>query len=79
MKLHRKNIDLDSTTIAVLQIEGTMKDYSTLKPFLEALITKYAQKCIKSRPNVYKGIIERKSLNSNMKIKAGDKAVAKRK
>jgi hypothetical protein len=58
MKTLRKNIDLDNETIAILQIEATLKGYGSLKPFLEGTLSTFAQKCKKLRPGVYGKIIE---------------------
>ncbi len=44
MKILRKNIDLNSETVAVLQIEATLKGHGSLKPFLEEIINSYGQK-----------------------------------
>lgn len=56
----RKNIDLDTQTIAILQIEATLKGHGSLKPFLEALLKDYSDKCLKSRPSVYKMVLAKK-------------------
>lgn len=60
MKILRKNVDLDSKTVAILQIEATLNDHGALKPFLEKLLTDYASRCLKQRPSVYKALIESK-------------------
>lgn len=60
MKTLRKNIDLDSQTVAILQIEATLKGHGSLKPFLESLLREYSLKCLKSRPGVYKTIVAKK-------------------
>lgn len=60
MKMLRKNIDLDTKTIAILQIEATLKGHGSLKPFLESLLKDYSTKCLKSRPAVYKSILANK-------------------
>jgi hypothetical protein len=60
MKTLRKNIDLDNQTIAILQIEATLKGHGSLKPFLESLLKDYSNKCLKSRPSVYKTILANK-------------------
>jgi len=61
MKTFRKNIDLDSRTVAILQIEGSLKGYGTLKPFIESIVREYAAKAIKSRPGVYNALIGEKN------------------
>lgn len=58
MKTLRKNIDLDNETIAILQIEATLKGYGSLKSFLEDALRTFAKKCKKLRPGVYGKIIE---------------------
>jgi hypothetical protein len=60
MKTFRKNVDLTSDTVAILQIEATLSQFGTLKPFLESLLESHAAKCRKARPKVYEAIIERK-------------------
>lgn len=61
MKTLRKNIDLDSDTVAILLIEGTLKGLGSLKPFLEGILKDYAKKCLQSRPGVYKSIVDKKA------------------
>lgn len=61
MKTLRKNIDLDSKTITILQIEGNLKGYGTLKPFIESIIVEYAKKALKSRPGLYNTLIYEKA------------------
>ncbi|HMV09294.1 MAG TPA: hypothetical protein PKL56_16840 [Cyclobacteriaceae bacterium] len=68
MKTLRKNIDLDNETIAILQIEATLKGYGSLKPFIESLINDFAKKCKKNRPTVYKQIAEQKVHASKKKL-----------
>ncbi|HEV8511937.1 MAG TPA: hypothetical protein VGQ59_01590 [Cyclobacteriaceae bacterium] len=60
MKTFRKNLDLTSDTVAILQIEATLSQFGTLKPFLESLLEAHAAKCRKARPKVYEAIIEKK-------------------
>jgi len=60
VKTLRKNIDVDAQTVAILQIEATLKGHGSLKPFLEFLLKEYSLKCLKSRPGVYKTIIAKK-------------------
>lgn len=60
MKMLRKNIDLTAETVAILQIEGTLKGYGSLKPFLESIVKDFAAKAAKSKPKVYGAVIEKK-------------------
>lgn len=60
MKTFRKNVDLTSDTVAILQIEATLSNFGTLKPFLESLLENHAAKCRKAKPKVYEAIIEKK-------------------
>lgn len=57
----RKNVDLESLTIAVLQVEGTMQSFGSLKPFLEKILNDVAQKAIKDKPEVYRPLLASKS------------------
>lgn len=61
MKTLRKNIDLDNETIAILQIEATLKGHGSLKPFIESLIKDFAKKCKKNRPAIYNKIVEQRA------------------
>lgn len=72
MKMLRKNIDLSSETVAILQIEATLSGFGSLKPFLEKIVNDFATKCSKGRPEVYRKILDRKIAKS---LKSG---VAKR-
>lgn len=54
MKKLRKNVDLASQDVAVLQIEASLNGYGTVKPFLEKILVEAAQKAVKSRPEVYR-------------------------
>lgn len=69
MKTLRKNIDLDNETVAILQIEATLKGYGSLKPFIESLVKDYAKKCKKNRPTVYNKIVEQKVNVSKKKLR----------
>ncbi|HEV8511985.1 MAG TPA: hypothetical protein VGQ59_01845 [Cyclobacteriaceae bacterium] len=60
MKTLRKNVDLTSDTVAILQIEATLNQFGTLKPFLESLLENHAAKCRKARPKVYEALVEKK-------------------
>ncbi|GHN02567.1 hypothetical protein WSM22_40560 [Cytophagales bacterium WSM2-2] len=60
MKTFRKNVDLNSDTVAILQIEATLSQFGTLKPFLESLLENHAAKCKKAKPKVYEALIEKK-------------------
>ncbi len=68
MKKLRKNIDLDSQTVAVLQIEATLKGHGSLKPFLEKLLMDYAIKCMGQRKSVYKELVKNQA-GSKVKVK----------
>ena len=68
MKTLRKNIDLNSKTVAILQIEATLNDHGALKPFLEKLLTDYAARCVKQRPAMYKTLVDDK-LKKRAKLK----------
>jgi len=57
MKMLRKNIDLDSKTVAILQIEASLAGYGTLKPYLEYLLDEKAKRSVKDRPSVYKSLM----------------------
>lgn len=61
MKTLRKNVDLTTETIVILQIEATMKGHGALKPFLEQILRDFAKKCLKARPKAYQALIERKA------------------
>lgn len=73
MKTLRKNIDLDSQTVAILQIEATLNDHGALKPFLEKVLIDYAARCLKQRPAVYKSIVESKVKKQQTSKKASRK------
>ncbi len=60
MKILRKNVDLDIQTIAVLQIEATLKGHGSLKPYLEELLKEVAAKAAKGKPKVYASIVKKK-------------------
>jgi hypothetical protein len=60
MKTLRKNIDLDTATVAILQIEATLKGYGSLKPFIEKIVVDFAAKSSRERPDIYKKVVERK-------------------
>jgi hypothetical protein len=62
MKTLRKNVDLSSGDIAILQIEATLKGYGSLKPFLELVLHETAQKSLKAKPNIYKVFFEKKKI-----------------
>lgn len=68
MKKLRKNIDLDSKTVAILQIEATLNEHGALKPFLEKLLIDHAARCLKQRPSVYKAILEKKAQKSKKSL-----------
>jgi hypothetical protein len=57
MKTLRKNVDLPSETVAVLQIEATLKGFGSLKPFLESILKDFATKSARSKPKVYEAIV----------------------
>ncbi|MFZ6009480.1 MAG: hypothetical protein ACOYXT_03960 [Bacteroidota bacterium] len=57
MKTLRKNVDLDTRTIAVLQIEATLNGYGALKPYLENLLEEKAKRCVKEKPTIYKTLV----------------------
>jgi len=59
MKTLRRNVDLKTETIAVLQIEATLNDFGTLKPYLESILKAHAAKCIKARPKTYEAIVQK--------------------
>lgn len=61
MKTLRRNVDLKTQTIAILQIEATLNDFGTLKPYLESLLEAHAAKCIRAKPKTYEAIIEKKA------------------
>ncbi len=61
MKVLRKNVDLDIQTIAVLQIEATLKGHGSLKPYLEELLIEVATKAAKGKPNVYASIVKKRA------------------
>lgn len=61
MKTLRKNVDLSSDTIAVLQIEATLKGFGSLKPFLESILNDFAVKSAKSKPKVYEAIVAKRA------------------
>lgn len=75
MKTLRKNIDLESNTVAILQIEATLNGHGTLKPYLEEIIKKAAFQATKSRPDVYKKLLDTKPVKSIKK----NRQLAKRK
>ena len=60
MKTLRKNVDLKTETVAILQIEATLNDFGTLKPYLESILQSHAAKCIKARPKTYEAIVQRR-------------------
>lgn len=70
MKTLRKNIDLDTGTIAILQIEATLSGYGTLKPFLEKIIADYCSKAKKSRQDFYLRLLDKRDVGVRKKRKA---------
>ncbi len=70
MKVLRKNIDLSTDTVAILQIESTLAGYGSLKPFLEKIINDFAAKSAKGRPEVYKNVVVQKAKKIESKKKS---------
>jgi len=60
MKTLRKNVDLTSNTISILILEGSLRGFGSLKPFLEKIISDAAEKAVKARPDVYKKLLSAK-------------------
>ena len=69
MKKLRKNIDLSTESVAILQIEATLNGFGSLKPFLEKIINDFAVKSSKGRPEVYKKVISQKLVKANKSVK----------
>jgi len=67
MRTLRKNIDLSNETIAILQIEATLSDFGSLKPFLEKIVNDFAAKSSKGRPEVYSKVLSKKALKLSQK------------
>jgi hypothetical protein len=62
MKSRRKNVDLPNNTISVLILEGSLRGFGSLKPFLEHIINDAAEKAMKARPDVYKNLLSAKKV-----------------
>jgi len=67
MKMLRKNVDLPTETIAVLQIEATLSGFGSLKPFLEKILKDFATKSSKGRPEVYAKVLNQKMVGVHRK------------
>ncbi len=77
MKTLRKNIDITNDIVAILQIEGTLNGYGTLKPFLEKIVNDYAAKSRKSRSDVYEKLLGQKILKVDRAMKIAPAKIRK--